>query len=187
MYFLSILYAIIEAWFQSRADLFDKFTVKRRVGPFAIDFNMHKNNATYFHDMELARWNWTIRSGLHSVFQKQKWLPILGGISFRFRRSLHLFEPYETRVQVIAMDEKWLYVEHSMYTKGNLFVGKGVGRVCAVDGKTKKMIPARVVLEKAGYSPSKVDSLIEEYKLDKHPSAQTFVEHDAHLDVKAKQ
>lgn len=38
-----------------------RYTITRRVGLLDIDFNMHKNNATFLRDCELSRWNWTMR------------------------------------------------------------------------------------------------------------------------------
>lgn len=62
------------------------------------------------------------------------------------------------------------------------FIGKGVGRVCAVDSRTKKGVTVKAFLDKLGYSEQDQKQLLDDYSMDKCPMAKSFVEHDAYLD-----
>jgi acyl-CoA thioesterase FadM len=183
LYIVSVAYTALEAYLQGPMDLSETFTISRRVSPFSIDFNMHMNNAEFLHSMELGRWNMSIRAGLVKLWTENNWAPVLGGISFRFRRSLYPFQKYEISCRMLGVDERWLYVEHVLSSKG-LFIGKGIGRVCCVDKADGKLVPMRTVMSKMGWSEAEVERRMIEMAARDSAEVNTFIAHDATLDWK---
>jgi acyl-CoA thioesterase FadM len=89
----------------------DESTVRLRVWPNDLDFNVHLNNGRYLSLMDLGRLDLLERTGLFRVALKRGWAPMIGAATIRFRRSLAPFERFTLRSRLISWDEKWLYIE----------------------------------------------------------------------------
>jgi len=87
-----------------------------RVLPNDLDFNLHMNNGRYLTLMDLGRIDLTIRGGLLPFIRKNKWAPLLGNCTIRFRRSLAPFQKYTLRTRLMCWDDKWLYMMQSFET-----------------------------------------------------------------------
>lgn len=106
--------------------LFKYVTWRSRVSPMEIDLFMHKNNSTYFVDLDIARtkllvrlfqqyW-WSAYENKLGEFGKRKktfdnipYTP-LGTVQCSFKRQLNIFENYEVNSRILAWDRKWLFV-----------------------------------------------------------------------------
>eukprot|EP00762_Andalucia_godoyi_P000538 ANDGO_05231.mRNA.1 hypothetical protein len=185
-YWGSVLYTALEARFMKRCSIFDDAVISRRVNPLTIDMNLHMNNMYYLHACEIVRWNWSIRSGMADMWKEKEWAPMIAGVSFRFRRQLRAFQKYDIRARMVGLDSKWMYVEHTL-TSGNLFIGKGIARLCMVDTKSGKAVQSERVLAALGFSEDEIKNHMKELDAAKVHPVHTFASHDAHLDHKAEE
>lgn len=107
--------------------IFGAATVVTRTSLLETDYNIHKSNSTYFADLDVARTALVSRlysPGMGIVSReldeelsdgkhKKKKLPMyiaLGSVYCTFKRELKPYEKFEIRSQIIAWDEKWLYM-----------------------------------------------------------------------------
>jgi len=105
--------------------------------PFDLGAGFHLNNGQYLVFLEHARFDMIIKhANIFNMCQKAGfslgWL--VGGCSFQFRRSAHLFDKVRIKSKMICADERWIYVEQRMYVKDS-FLGKGIIRMCCTDSK----------------------------------------------------
>ncbi|UEM21852.1 thioesterase family protein [Skermanella mucosa] len=103
---------LLAALFGRRRDLMDESVLTFRVWPNDLDVNLHMNNGRYLTIMDLGRMDLMIRCGLARPIIRNRWMPVLGGASVRFRRSLKPFERFRLHTRVLGWDAKWVYMEH---------------------------------------------------------------------------
>lgn len=94
--------------------------VPLRVWPTDIDLYLHVNNGRYLTLMDLGRWDHSIRTGFARVSLRNRWKPVLGSATVRFRKELRTFEAFDLVTQVACWDRKWLYVEHRFERAGEV-------------------------------------------------------------------
>lgn len=88
---------------------------RSRTVALECDMNGHKNNATYFTDMDLARSDLLLgqfaASFLHyrAVTGGYPYVP-LGAVACVFKRELRPYQAYVVRSRVLGWDHKWLFV-----------------------------------------------------------------------------
>jgi hypothetical protein len=108
------------------------------------DYNVHKSNSTYFADLDISRTS--VMSRIYSPgmgivsreldrelssdgngngkppLKKKKKFPMyiaLGSVYCTFKRELKPYEKFEIRSQIVAWDEKWLYMLSYFVRPGN--------------------------------------------------------------------
>lgn len=91
-------------------------SVRFRVLPNDLDLNLHMNNGRYLTLMDLGRADLMIRTGLLGPILRRRWMPVLGGATVRYRRSLSPFERFVLRTRLLCWDDKWLFIEHRVET-----------------------------------------------------------------------
>ncbi len=106
--FLRIL---IRAVLKSRIGVLDTSEVDFRVWPTDLDINLHMTNARYLSMMDLGRTDLLIRAGMLGTVMKKRWLPVVGNVHIRFRRSLQPFQRFTLKTRLLCWDEKWFYME----------------------------------------------------------------------------
>lgn len=99
----------------------DESRLKMRVWPDDLDMNLHMNNARYLAAMDLGRIDLLLRVGLGKFFLRGALKPVLASSLVRYRRSLAPFQAYELRSRLIGCDDKWLFIEHSIESGGEVF------------------------------------------------------------------
>ncbi|KAI0092241.1 hypothetical protein BDY19DRAFT_885016 [Irpex rosettiformis] len=87
-----------------------KFTINvgSWAGPDDCDFNMHLSNSSYPKHLDWARF----RAALHwgpTFFRAGGWIA-LGETHFKFLREIPMFSKFEMRMNLVAWDNKWLYL-----------------------------------------------------------------------------
>ncbi|QQP90319.1 thioesterase family protein [Skermanella sp. TT6] len=103
---------LLAALFGRRLDLMDESVLTFRVWPNDLDVNLHMNNGRYLTVMDLGRTDLMIRCGLARPILRNRWMPVLGEASVRFRRSLKPFQRFRLHTRVLGWDAKWVYMEH---------------------------------------------------------------------------
>ncbi|KAA3629730.1 MAG: thioesterase [Proteobacteria bacterium] len=129
--FLRVLF---RALLKPRIGVLDTSEVNFRVWPTDLDINRHMTNARYLSMMDLGRTDLLIRAGMLGTVMQERWLPVVGNINIRFRRSLDPFQRFTMKTRLLCWDEKWFYMEqriesskgvHSVATVRGLFRGRG--------------------------------------------------------------
>jgi acyl-CoA thioesterase FadM len=103
-----------------RIGLLDEETLRLRVWPQDIDFNLHLNNARYLSFMDYSRVHFAAAAGMLTPAIRQRWAPLVGSISITYRRSLGLFAPFTLTTRTLCWDEKWFYMEQVFQSKDGL-------------------------------------------------------------------
>jgi acyl-CoA thioesterase FadM len=108
--------------------------------PNDLDTNFHMNNGRYLTLMDLGRVDMMIRSGLIRAILREKWMPVIAGVSMIYRRSLNPFERYTLETRVIGWDDRWAYLEQTFINaKGELSARGYVKAAFLKDGKRLDM------------------------------------------------
>lgn len=85
--------------------------------PHDLDIWLELNNGRALSLYDLGRSMMAERAGLVAVLKREKWGLTMAGTSTRFRRRIHGFERFEMRSRAICWDDKFTYLEQSMWKK----------------------------------------------------------------------
>ncbi|XP_015209804.1 protein THEM6 isoform X2 [Lepisosteus oculatus] len=122
-YFLRGAVVVLRAYFQP--PVWDVLAEQRRSGrvlPHDIDFMGHMNNARYLRECDFARFSLYTRNGMFKAARALGANMVVGASTVRYRRSLHLGEPFELRSRVLAWDDKAFFVEQRFVSKVDGFL-----------------------------------------------------------------
>jgi acyl-CoA thioesterase FadM len=108
--YFRLLWVIIAGLLAPRRSVLDESRLTFRVWPNDLDFNLHMNNGRYLTLMDLGRVDLMVRAGLLPYIRREKWQPMLGSCTIRFRRGLAPFERYTLSTRILCWDEKWVYM-----------------------------------------------------------------------------
>ena len=111
--------------------------------PWDIDPWMELNNGRTLTFFDLGRIPLAYRVGLIGVLRRYRWGLTMAGASVRYRRRIRTFEVIEMRSRVACWDDKFIYVEQSMWKKNGECANHVVYR-SAVTSKTGIVSPADV-------------------------------------------
>jgi acyl-CoA thioesterase FadM len=117
---------VIAALMRPRLDMLDTSIVSMRVWPNDLDLNLHMNNGRYFTVMDLGRIDLMIRTGVARWMWRQKWTPVVGSETMRFKRALKPFQPYRLKTRVLCWDERWVFLEQRFETLAGELVALGI-------------------------------------------------------------
>lgn len=151
---LRLLWTLIRAFWRSKIDFWQTATVQFRVWPTDIDINRHMTNSRYLSIMDLGRLDYLIRSGLGKVMWQDKYQAVLGAVNIRFRRALQPLQQYTLNTRVMAIDDRWAYIEQWFECQGEL-VAYALLKGTFTDKNGR--VPHNIILSKIGQSMSKVE------------------------------
>jgi acyl-CoA thioesterase FadM len=140
---------IVSAWLKrGTTRMKETHTVVFRVLPNDLDTNMHMNNGRYLTLMDLGRVDMMLRAGLMAAILREKWMPVIAGVSMVYRRSLGPFERFTLHTRLIGWDERWVYMEQTfLNAKGEL---SARGFVKAAFLKGGERVPSASIAAAAG-------------------------------------
>lgn len=118
---LRLAFLLATSPFRSKLGWNDESRLKMRVWPDDLDMNFHMNNARYLAAMDFGRIDLLLRVGLGKYFLRGTLKPVLASSLVRYRRSLKPLQNYELRSRLIGCDDKWLFIEHSVESGGEIF------------------------------------------------------------------
>jgi acyl-CoA thioesterase FadM len=98
-------------------------SLRMRVWPNDIDFNLHLNNARYLSIMDYGRTHLLARTRLLEHIVRSRWQPLVGAVWVTYRRSLPLFSLFTLTSRLVCWDERWFYIEQNF---------RGIAGQCAV-------------------------------------------------------
>ncbi|GAA6180877.1 acyl-CoA thioesterase [Shimia sp. NS0008-38b] len=117
---------------------------EHRCWPSDIDLWMELNNGRTLTLFDLGRIPLANRIGLVSVLRKEKWSLTMAGASVRYRRRIRTFEKIEMRSRAVFWDDKFVYLEQSMWKLNGECANHALYR-SAITDKNGIVSPARVM------------------------------------------
>ncbi|GFE64740.1 thioesterase [Litoreibacter roseus] len=106
---------------------------------------MELNNGRTLTIYDLGRLPFAKRTGLVDVLRRKRWGLTMAGASVRYRRRVRMFETMEIRSKALCWDERFIYLEQSMWVKGA--PASSILYRSAVTGKDGIVPPSQVVEE----------------------------------------
>lgn len=115
-----------------------------------IDNFFEMNNGRIFTLFDLGRNDFAIRSGLAKKLFKHRWGLVVAGSTIQYRKRVRLFDKVTIKTRLVAVDERWFYIDQSMWVKGqptcSALLRTGVTNIM-----TGKVLPTAKVLQALGY------------------------------------
>ncbi len=136
--------------FRSPLEALGSSVLAFRVWPNDLDVNVHMNNGRFLSVMDLGRFDLTFRTGLGKAMLRNRWQPLVGGVTIRYRRSLDPFEAYELHTRLLGWDAKWFLLEQRFMKRGGVLAAEGVVR--ALFRGREGNVPVAEVLRQMGYA-----------------------------------
>ena len=133
-FWIRILIVLARACFRPKSGATDETTVSLRVWPHESEV-FFANQAIYPHYLELARWDWAVRSGAGRLAIQKRILFILGGQTLLYRRPLQRFHRFDVRTKIIGWDERWFYFEQKIYSTNGQLAHSALVKACCKQGK----------------------------------------------------
>lgn len=110
-----------EIWTSRRADplgLTDTHVSHHICWPWDLDMWAELNNGRTLTLFDLGRIPLAVRTGLVGILRQKRWGITVAGNSVRYRRRVRAFERLEMHSRCIGWDDKFLYMEQSMWKAG---------------------------------------------------------------------
>lgn len=117
---------------------------QHRCWPWDIDLWMELNNGRTLTLLDLGRIPLAHRIGLISVLRQQRWSLTMAGVTVRYRRRIRAFEKFEMRSRAVWWDDRFVYLEQTMWKQNGECANHALYRAAVVD-KKGIVAPARVI------------------------------------------
>lgn len=114
--------------------------------PWDLDLWLELNNGRAMTLYDLGRIMNAQRVGLVRVLTKRRWGMTMAGSTVRFRRRIRGFERFEMRSRVVCWDDRFLYLEQSMWKRNGDCASHVLFRAAVTD-KDGIVAPARAIAE----------------------------------------
>lgn len=98
--------------------MLDTHVSSHRCWPWDLDFWMELNNGRTLTLYDIGRVTLGQRTGLLKVLAHRKWGLTVAGSSARYRKRVRMFQKFEMRSRLSGWDEKFMYLEQSMWREG---------------------------------------------------------------------
>lgn len=122
--------------------------------PWDLDLWMELNNGRTLTLFDLGRIPLGRRTGLVAALRARGWGLTVAGVSVRYRRRIRLFDRIEMRSRALGHDDRFLYVEQSIWKRGDCTT-HALLRM-AVTSRAGIVAPGEVVAE-LGHDPAPGD------------------------------
>jgi acyl-CoA thioesterase FadM len=103
-----------------RIGVLDEESLRMRVWPNDIDFNLHLNNSRYLSCMDYGRVHLLASLGILDRALRERWMPLVGSVEITYRRSLPLFAAFTLTTRTLCWDDKWFYMEQAFRVREGL-------------------------------------------------------------------
>jgi len=118
--------------------------------PWDLDLFLELNNGRAMTLYDLGRTMNAQRVGLIKAVHKNRWGLTMAGSTVRFRQRIRGFERFEMRSRVVSWDDKFTYLEQSMWKRNGTCASHVVFRAAVTD--RNGLVPPERVLEALGRS-----------------------------------
>ena len=144
---LRLLWTLLTARWRAPIKVLDESRLRLLVLPTDLDTNLHMNNGRYLSVMDLGRMDYVARVGLLRIVVRNRWMPLVGSATIRYRRSLQPFDRYELVTRTVCWDDKWVFMEQRFERRGELIAQAYVKVLFRQGGRTLR---SREVLKALG-------------------------------------
>ncbi len=119
--------------------LADTHVTTLRIMPGDIDPWKELNNGRTLTLYDLGRMAFAVRSGFVDVLKRQGWGLTVAGSLTRYRKRLTLFRKIELRSRVLGVDDRFMYIEQTMWLPDGSCANAGIIRAAVI--AQRKMVP----------------------------------------------
>ncbi|KIN74630.1 acyl-CoA thioesterase [Sulfitobacter guttiformis] len=112
--------------------------------PHDLDAFLELNNGRALTLYDLGRIAMAQRAGLIDVLRRERWGLTMAGSHVRFRRRIRAFERFQTRSRAVCWDQKFIYIEQSMWKRNGECASHVLYRAAVTD-KNGIVAPLRVL------------------------------------------
>lgn len=112
--------------------------------PWDLDMYLELNNGRTLTLLDLGRFPLAKRAGLIKALGRNKWRLTMAGVSVRWRRRILPFERFEMRSRALGWDDKFMYLEQSMWKRNGECANQSLYRSAVVDSNGL-VAPSRVI------------------------------------------
>jgi len=113
--FVRMAVAVSKARRMPTLDLTGVHISEHMVWPWDLDAFMELNNGRALTLYDLGRLAMAYRIGLVAVLKRERWGLTMAGSSVRYRQRLRMFERFQARTRTVCWDDKFVYIEQSMW------------------------------------------------------------------------
>ena len=148
-----------ELWLAQRQprfeSLFETHVSHHICWPHDLDFWLELNNGRAMSIYDIGRTALALRSGLIAAIRANGWGLTMAGSTTRFRQRIRGFERFEMRSRALCWDDKFTYIEQSMWKRDGECASHVLYRaaVTGADG----IVPPQTVLRAMGRDPVSPD------------------------------
>ncbi len=125
----------------------DVSEISVRCWPWDLDLFAELNNGRVLTLFDLGRFDLAMRVGLVGALRRNRWGLAVAGGSTRFRRRITAFEKISMRTRAVCRDERWIYLEQSMWV-GDQPACSALLRTCVTS--RRKYVPTDDVAAEIG-------------------------------------
>lgn len=147
--FVRLIKDMTIAYRQPPLDLFETHVSNHICWPWDLDLMMELNNGRTLTLYDLGRFMAAYRVGLFRALHRQKWSMAMAGCTVRYRRRIRGFERFEMRSRLVAWDDRFLYLEQSIWKRDGECASHIVMRAAVTD--KKGIVAPDLVLAAMGY------------------------------------
>ncbi|CUH64636.1 hypothetical protein TG4357_01405 [Thalassovita gelatinovora] len=101
--------------------------------PWDIDPFMELNNGRTLTLFDLGRLLLAKRTGLLETLKREGWGMTMAGTCVRYRRRIRMFDTFEMRSRALGWDDRFFYIEQSMWKKNGDCANHVVYRAAITD------------------------------------------------------
>jgi acyl-CoA thioesterase FadM len=139
---------------------FDVYVSHHVCWPWDIDMWMELNNGRTLTLSDLGRIPLAQVNGLLDVVRRKRWGLTMAGVVVRYRRRIRAFERFEMRSRLLCWDERFFYLEQSMWKRNGDCANHAVYRAAVTD---RNGIVASDIVAKAMNRPDLVSPEMPEW------------------------
>ena len=119
--------------------------------PWDLDIFMELNNGRTLTLYDLGRIPAGARLGINRALRENGWGMTMAGVHVRYRRRIRAFERIEMRTRLVTWDERFLYIEQSMWKTNGECANHALYRT-ATTGPSG-IVPSRDFVSAMGHDP----------------------------------
>ena len=112
---------------------FATYVSHHRCWPWDIDMWMELNNGRTLTLYDLGRIPLAQVNGLMDVVRRERWGLTMAGVVVRYRRRIRTFEKFEMRSRLLCWDDRFFYLEQSMWKANGECANHAVYRAAITD------------------------------------------------------
>jgi acyl-CoA thioesterase FadM len=151
--FVRVAKDVFQASRQPRLAAFGDVHISQHIcWPHDLDMWLELNNGRALSLYDIGRIAMAQRVGLIAALRTNSWGLTMAGSCTRFRHRIHGFERFEMRSSPVCFDDKFTYIEQSMWKKNGECASHVVYRAAVTD--KNGIVAPRIVMQAIGHDQS---------------------------------